>query len=103
MRPPRASPSLGGPDVSIVSVQTTIGPRHLTYYRRLHGRRVAFHPRGVSVPERCPRGGLPFAAPHRPAIASSAAAVPRNGARHRNTVWPSIPASCGSRLRRACR
>lgn len=50
----------GGPDVSIVSVQTTIGPSHLVYYKRVHGRRVAFHPRGVSVPSRCPAGGFPF-------------------------------------------
>jgi hypothetical protein len=52
----------GGPDVSIVSVTTTIGPRHLTYYKHVHGRLVPFHPQGVSVPERCPRGGFPFAA-----------------------------------------
>jgi hypothetical protein len=52
----------GGPDVSIVSVTTTIGPNHLTYYRHIHGRKVAFHPKGVSVPERCPKGGFPFAA-----------------------------------------
>jgi hypothetical protein len=52
----------GGPDVSILSVQTTIGPNRLTYYKRVHGRRVAFRPRGVSIPERCPRGGFPFAA-----------------------------------------
>ncbi len=52
----------GGPDVSIVSVHTTIGPAHLTYYRHEHGRRVAFRPRGVAVPARCPRGGFPFAA-----------------------------------------
>jgi hypothetical protein len=52
----------GGPDVSIVSVQTTIGPSHLTYYKHVRGRRVAFRPRGVSIPERCPRGGFPFAA-----------------------------------------
>lgn len=52
----------GGPDVSIVNVQSTIGPAHLTYYKHVHGRRVAFHPRGVAVPERCPRGGFPFAA-----------------------------------------
>jgi hypothetical protein len=50
----------GGPDVSVVSVTSTIGPSHLTYYKRVHGRRVAFHPRGVSVPEHCPRGGFPF-------------------------------------------
>jgi hypothetical protein len=52
----------GGPDVSIVSVQTTIGPAHLIYYKHVHGRRVAFHPRGISLPERCPRHGFPFAA-----------------------------------------
>jgi len=52
----------GGPDVSIVSVQSTIGPAHLTYYKHVRGRRVAFHPRGVAVPERCPHGGFPFAA-----------------------------------------
>ena len=52
----------GGPDVSIVSVQTTIGPSHLTYYKRVHGRLVSFRPRGIAVPERCPRHGFPFAA-----------------------------------------
>jgi hypothetical protein len=52
----------GGPDVSIVSVTTTIGPSHLTYYKHVHGQLVPFHPQGVSVPERCPHGGFPFAA-----------------------------------------
>ena len=52
----------GGPDVSIVSVTSTIGPSHLTYYKHVHGRLVPFQPRGVAVPERCPRGGFPFAA-----------------------------------------
>ncbi len=52
----------GGPDVSIVSVTSTIGPSHLTYYKHVRGRLVPFHPQGVSVPERCPRGGFPFAA-----------------------------------------
>jgi hypothetical protein len=52
----------GGPDVSIVTVNTTIGPSHLTYYKHVHGKKVAFHPKGVSVPERCPKGGFPFAA-----------------------------------------
>jgi hypothetical protein len=52
----------GGPDVSVLSVTSTIGPSHLTYYKHVHGHRVSFHPRGVSVPERCPRGGFPFAA-----------------------------------------
>jgi hypothetical protein len=51
-----------GPNVSIVSVNATIGPSHLTYYKHRHGHLVAFHPRGVSIPERCPRGGFPFSA-----------------------------------------
>ncbi len=51
-----------GPDVSIVSVQSTIGPDRLTYYKHVHGKKVAFHPKGVSVPEHCPVGGFPFAA-----------------------------------------
>jgi hypothetical protein len=52
----------GGPDVSIVSVTATIGPSHLTYYKHVRGQLVPFHPQGVSVPERCPHGGFPFAA-----------------------------------------
>jgi len=51
-----------GPPVSILSVQSTIGPSHLTYYERRHGKNVAFHPRGVSLPSRCPRGGFRFSA-----------------------------------------
>lgn len=62
MTVPRVESVPGGSDVSIVSAQTTIGPSHLTYYRHRRGRLVAFHPIGVSVPERCPRGGFPFSA-----------------------------------------
>lgn len=51
-----------GPDVSIIRGSTSIGPNHLTYYKRVHGRRVAFHPRGIAVPERCPKRGFPFSA-----------------------------------------
>ena len=50
----------GGPPVSIVSVQATIGPSGLVYTERVHGRTVSFHPRGVQVPTSCPRGGFPF-------------------------------------------
>lgn len=49
-----------GPDVSIVNVRSTIGPSGLIYYRHSHGRKIAYHPRGVSVPEHCPRHGFPF-------------------------------------------
>jgi hypothetical protein len=51
-----------GPPVSILSVESTIGPNRLTYYKQVHGKKVAFHPRGVSVPLTCPRGGFPFSA-----------------------------------------
>ena len=51
-----------GPPVSIVRVRTTIGPAHLTYYEHRHGRTVAFHPVGVSLPSRCPHGGFRFLA-----------------------------------------
>lgn len=51
-----------GPNVSVISVKTTIGPAHLTYYKHIRGRRVAFHPIGIGVPERCPHGGFPFSA-----------------------------------------
>jgi hypothetical protein len=83
---PPVSSVPGGPNVSIVSVQTTIGPSHLTYYKHVHGRRVAFHPRGVAVPERCPRGGFPFAAEFTFSDQSRASAdttVPCPPARHR--------------------
>jgi hypothetical protein len=51
-----------GPPVSIINVSSTIGPDHLTYYKHVHGKLVAFHPRGISIPESCPHGGFPFSA-----------------------------------------
>lgn len=50
------------PYASVVSMSSTIGPKHLTYYKRVHGHRVAFHPEGVELPKRCPRGGFKFEA-----------------------------------------
>ena len=51
-----------GPPVSIINVQSTIGPSHLTYYKYVHGRKVGYQPKGVSLPLKCPHGGFPFAA-----------------------------------------
>jgi hypothetical protein len=51
-----------GPPVSIISVNSTIGPRHLTYYKRVHGRTVPYRPEGVQVPSKCPKGGFKFVA-----------------------------------------
>ncbi len=54
----------GGPPAAVVSMRLIIGPRSLTYYRTVHGRRVGYRPLGISVPEACPRGrhGFPFLA-----------------------------------------
>lgn len=51
-----------GPDVAVTSMTSTIGPLGLTYYRRVRGETVPFHPRGIVVPKRCPRLGFPFRA-----------------------------------------
>jgi hypothetical protein len=49
-----------GPPVSILNVESTIGPKNLLYERRVHGRVVHYRPRGVSLPEHCPHGGFRF-------------------------------------------
>jgi hypothetical protein len=51
-----------GPEIGLTRLQSTIGPAGITYYRRVRGRMVAFTPRGLSLPRRCPRGGFRFAA-----------------------------------------
>jgi hypothetical protein len=52
----------GAPSVAVTSLQSSIGPEHLTYYKRVHGKKVAYRPAGVEIPRRCPSGGFPFAA-----------------------------------------
>lgn len=48
------------PDIALVSLHVTLDPVGLRYYEMSHGRRVAYHPTGVILPHRCPRGGFPF-------------------------------------------
>jgi hypothetical protein len=50
------------PDVSVVRLRATIGPQHLTYYERHHGRLEPYRPEGILLPDACPRGDFPFAA-----------------------------------------
>jgi hypothetical protein len=50
-----------GPDVAVVRVNVTIGG-NLVYYKRVHGRQVAYRPQGVTLPKRCPKGGFRFSA-----------------------------------------
>jgi hypothetical protein len=50
----------GAPDVSIVSIDLSLGPSHLRYYEKRHGRTVAYRPEGISLPAKCPRNGFRF-------------------------------------------
>jgi hypothetical protein len=52
-----AVPALpGGPDVAFRSLRAKLGGA-LTYYRRSHGRSIPYRPRGIGLPDRCPRAG----------------------------------------------
>jgi hypothetical protein len=51
----------GAPDVAVTRMLVTLGGP-LTYYERRHGRKVAYHPAGVGLPDSCPGGGFAFAA-----------------------------------------
>lgn len=48
------------PDVAITRIDITLGPQHLTYYERIQGKIVPYIPRGILLPEHCPRHGFPF-------------------------------------------
>jgi hypothetical protein len=50
----------GAPYVSVVSMETTLGPENITYFRDSHGKRIAFEPEGLALPAQCPRRGFPF-------------------------------------------
>jgi hypothetical protein len=77
----------GAPYVAVVRLRSTIGPRRLTYYERVHGQLVPYRPKGIVLPTRCPHGGFPFAATFKFADTSSAIAraivpCPRHEGRH---------------------
>lgn len=50
------------PDVAVVQFHSTLGPSHLRYHEHIHGRVVQYEPKGIPLPDQCPRGGFPFAA-----------------------------------------
>jgi hypothetical protein len=51
-----------GPDASLVTLQSTIGPLGITYYDHTHHEFVPYHPNGILLPRHCPRDGFPFKA-----------------------------------------
>jgi hypothetical protein len=52
----------GGPDVAVIGLHATFGPLGLTYLERVRGELVPYKPRGILLPNHCPRGGFPFSA-----------------------------------------
>jgi hypothetical protein len=52
----------GGPYVTLVRLQATLGPTGLIYSERIRGKLVYYRPRGILLPDRCPRRGFRFAA-----------------------------------------
>lgn len=50
------------PNVSVVQIHATIGPLGLTYYEHIHGKVIAYKPRGILLPRTCPPGGFRFQA-----------------------------------------
>jgi hypothetical protein len=51
-----------GPNVAIVALHATLGPPGLTYYERVKGKLISYHPNGILLPNHCPRSGFRFAA-----------------------------------------
>ncbi|HTZ64840.1 MAG TPA: hypothetical protein VMB51_12120 [Solirubrobacteraceae bacterium] len=48
-------------DVALLSLHVSLGGA-LTYYEDVHGRSVAYTPRGIGLPDTCPHGGFKLAA-----------------------------------------
>lgn len=51
-----------GPDVAIMEMHSSLGPRGVTYHRLVNGKPTTYTPIGMTVPNACPRGGWLFAA-----------------------------------------
>lgn len=51
----------GAPNVALISMHATLGGA-LTYYEHTHGHTIAYHPRGIGLPDSCPRGGFKLGA-----------------------------------------
>lgn len=50
------------PEASNASAKTayiTLGAHNVVYYKKVHGKRKAFHVRGIVLPEHCPSSGWP--------------------------------------------
>lgn len=52
----------GAPYISVIHLHATLGPVGVTYYERVAGVTLAYHPLGILLPPRCPRAGFQFSA-----------------------------------------
>lgn len=52
----------GGPYASVFRMESSFGPKNVTYYKYEHGKRIGYEPEGMTIPNVCPRGGFPFVA-----------------------------------------
>jgi hypothetical protein len=51
-----------GQYIGIERLHLVLAPPWLTYYERIHGKTIAYHPKGIPLPTACPHGGFPFSA-----------------------------------------
>jgi hypothetical protein len=91
-------PSLpGAPDIAIVTLSATLGPQGLTYFERVHGQTLAYQPKGILLPSRCPRGGFPFASEFGFVDGSRASATTTVPCPGRGRAGSGLPSSHSSR------
>jgi hypothetical protein len=46
--------------LALTDMRLSIGSRRITYYKQVRGRSVPYHPDGIVLPGRCPKGGFRF-------------------------------------------
>jgi hypothetical protein len=54
--------ALPGQYIGIERLHLVLAPPWLTYYERIRGKTIAYHPKGIPLPTVCPHGGFPFSA-----------------------------------------
>jgi hypothetical protein len=54
--------TLPGQEVAIERLHLLLAPPGLTYYEKIRGRTLAYHPKSIPLPSTCPHGGFPFSA-----------------------------------------
>jgi hypothetical protein len=52
----------GAPDVAVAQIHATLGPQHLTYYHHVGRKFIPYNPKGILLPNHCPRAGFLFTA-----------------------------------------